>query len=150
MRNCTSASLPLKAGCGPLMLLLILLLPAPAYARWPTTLQENLPVAANPALWEEDPIALPYPAGSTLVVFWQEGLGNSYQIIDRYGNPVYSTPQQLIVGPAHPEYSPQVIPDGSGGAFAAWARTPNGPTLVSTPSGWIPQAIACGGMPECG
>jgi len=111
-----------------LALLAPLGLACPALAQWPLVLRENLPVAADSTLREKDPIAIPFPDGSTLVVFWHEDLGNCYQIITGDGQLTFSQPQQLIVGPAQPEYYAKVAADGCGGAVLGWTRTDNGPS----------------------
>ena len=100
-------------------LLFIIIISLPASAYWPTTVRENLAVAADPDTSERWCSALPYPASGTLVVF--KKADNVYQIIDRYGELAYPYARSLI--PNNTSYNvgaPHVIPDGDGGAFIAW------------------------------
>ncbi|TKJ40821.1 hypothetical protein CEE37_07605 [candidate division LCP-89 bacterium B3_LCP] len=98
---------------------LLIFLPTGADATWPTTLEENLPIAAGPTVAAMYPTALPYTNGSTLVISYQADVYNSYQIVDKYG--VVSDPQPLVdfyhlVTPDNPK----AIVDGFGGAIATW------------------------------
>ncbi len=109
----------------------------PASASWPTNIHQDLQIGANPTNWASYCTALPYPEGSTLVVFFQGDQGYSYQIIDRYGelvfNPAAENAPQL---PYFYAEEPEVVPDGNGGLLSAgmladhrvhlMARTPNG------------------------
>jgi hypothetical protein len=102
--------------------LIILALPFCAHAHWPTTLRENLPVAANPDYGEAYPTALPYPNGGTMVVYNRNTppQGACYQIIDRFGDLVFD-PAPLIAPTVSPYIydAPLAISDGAGGAFIA-------------------------------
>jgi len=104
-----------------LLPLIALVWAAPAPAQWPTTIRENLPVAADTSMYEGHPVALPFTNGSTLVVFYSNW-GNCYQILSLNGYRMYETPQRLA--PAHPggwgTFWPQVVLDSTGGAIAAW------------------------------
>ena len=111
-------------------LFFIILISLPARAYWPTTVEENLAVAANPDTNEMWCRALPYPDGASLVVLDRGWIGNSYQIIDRYGEFKYPSMQPLT--PANCvgyQYDPHVIADGEGGAFIAWDSHGNNPIL---------------------
>ena len=102
-----------------LLILLSILFPFKTHAYWPTTVEENLAVAADPDTSERWCSALPYPASGTLVVF--KKADNVYQIIDRYGELAYPYARSLI--PNNTSYNvgaPHVIADGDGGAFIAW------------------------------
>ena len=91
------------------------------FAYWPTTVEENLPVAVQPDTNEVWCSALPYPDGATLVILDKGWIGNCYQIIDRYGQLKYPLPQPLTPGYISGYmWEPHVIADGSGGAFIAW------------------------------
>ncbi|MBC8204412.1 MAG: hypothetical protein H8E87_02740, partial [FCB group bacterium] len=108
-----------------LSMFLMMALAQPASAYWPTTLEENLVIAADPQLYESYCKALPYPDGQTLVVLLAEGTGTCYQIIDRYGEFVY--PELESVAPGLEELcfgQPKLIADGEGGAFIVWYTTP--------------------------
>ncbi len=112
---------PMKALNRCLLPALILLLPVPAPALWPTTVRENLPVAADPADQERYPSAIPYGNGRTFVAFGsgQSPYTNGFQIITRYGGWEFSESQPLA--PADPYLSPlSIISDDYGGAIAAW------------------------------
>ena len=88
---------------------------APAHAQWPTTLKDNLPVGADPTVYESDPFALPYKNGRTLVV-WSSDLQVRYQIIDRFGQ--FAFPQSQLFNPATPNHHiinpPAVFYSGAG------------------------------------
>ena len=106
----------------PLILaILISLISSPAEAQWPTTVRENLPVSASPDFAEWRPYAFPYPDGSTIAVFARAPVGNSYQIIDRYGYLRYPEPQSLwpAVNSPYTNFL-KAIPDGQGGVLACW------------------------------
>ena len=106
-----------------LPLMAVLLLAAlPAWALWPTTVRENLPIAATPEVYESDPSALPLDNGRTLVLlFSAHYFSNCYQILNRFGEAEFSELQELApdVTDIHTGHC-LVIADGSGGAFAAW------------------------------
>jgi len=92
-----------------------------AGAYWPTTLEENLAVSADPDTGEIEPLAIYFTDGSTLVVFHKQWYGYVYQIIDKYGDFWYSQPQYLT--PANPSFDMQamkLIPDANGGAIISW------------------------------
>ncbi|TKJ40135.1 hypothetical protein CEE37_10390 [candidate division LCP-89 bacterium B3_LCP] len=99
---------------------ILLFLPLASYAYWPTTIEENLPVAADPDTMEWNPKALPYPDGSTLVVYHKVGFGDCYQIIDRFGQLKYETPQLLFYNISENGLS-DVISDDEGGAIISYA-----------------------------
>jgi len=99
----------------------LLLLPAPAPAQWPTSLRQNLPIAADSTLVEVDPAALSYPNGGILTAFHKAGTGLCFQITTRYGEPTF-TP---FASPApatslNNAGSCKLAPDGAGGAYLAW------------------------------
>lgn len=100
---------------------LTFLISPPAEAQCPTTVRENLPLAANPDFAEWRPYAFPYPDGSTIAVFARAPVGNSYQIVDRYGYLVYPEPQSLwpAVNSPYTNFL-KAIPDGQGGVLACW------------------------------
>jgi|GEM_PF-4451123 len=107
------------------LLLLLLALTSPAWGDWPTTIRENLPVAADTNLAERYPRAIPLTNGSILAVFQVcYGLDFSpyYQIISYYGDLAYPAPQRLAPDlPGNENVSqPQLIADSTGGAIAAW------------------------------
>ncbi|RJP80711.1 MAG: T9SS C-terminal target domain-containing protein [Candidatus Zixiibacteriota bacterium] len=95
---------------------------APAAAQWPTTVNENLPVATDPTRSEAYPSILPFTNGSTLVAFLHSGpLENVYQIINLNGALVYSDAQPLVPGlNLSDPYFPRVVSDSTGGAVVAW------------------------------
>jgi hypothetical protein len=105
-----------------LLLFTLLVVPLyPARAYWPTTFEENLPVGADPELWENYNTALPCPNGNILVVFRGGNTGQRFQIIDHFGELVYTETQLVtpdcdigIVG------EPVVVSDGFGGALVVW------------------------------
>ena len=102
-----------------------------ASAYWPTSLEENLVIAADPELHESYPKALPYPDGQTLVVLLAEGTGTCYQIIDRYGEFVYSELESVAPGLEESYFGqPKLISDGEGGAFIVWKPSGICPNLV--------------------
>lgn len=108
------------------------LLAAAAQAQWPTTIRENLPLPADPALWEAEPFAFPYPEGRTLVV--EKIWGYQYQIVDRYGN--WQFPEFQPVCPTLTSYNVnwmQAIEDGQGGVIVCWTN--------SVPAGTYAQKI---------
>ena len=59
---------------------------------------------------------------ATLVVWLHGGIGNCYQIINRYGNLVLPDEPQPIQPAVYTNYANKalVMPDGFGGAFIAW------------------------------
>ena len=92
-----------------------------ASAYWPTSLEENLVIAADPTLYESYNSAHPYPDGQTLVVLWVETIGCCYQIIDRYGEFVYPEFQSVAPGLAYNYFGiPRSWPDGEGGVIIVW------------------------------
>jgi len=78
-------------------------------------------LAASPDFGEKYPYAFPYPDGSTIAVFERGPVGNSYQIVDRYGYLVYPEPQSLwpAVNSPYTNFL-KAIPDGRGGVLACW------------------------------
>jgi hypothetical protein len=104
-----------------LSLFLITALNSVTQAYWPTTVEQNLPVSAQPDTMEIECKALSYPNGGSLVILRKGGYGNVFQIIDCYGQLKYLQPQCLT--PGNPSYwvtEPHLIQDGQGGAFIAW------------------------------
>jgi hypothetical protein len=100
------------------IMLVVLWIPT-AHAQWPTNIHENLPVAANPNIYEGYPIALSYGGGRTLVIFETAAIGVCYQLILPNGTLQY--PQAQPLSPAHYILGiPKVIRDGQGGVFVAY------------------------------
>ena len=100
---------------------LCLLLAAPALAQWPTSVRQNLPIAADSNLVEVNPVSMAYPNGGILTVFGKATVGLCYQITTRYGEPTF-TPF-ASPAPASSLYnvgSCKLAPDGAGGAYLAW------------------------------
>lgn len=86
-----------------------------------TTPEDNLPVAVDSFLTARYPTGMAYPDGGTLIALKWGYTGNSYQIINKYGQFEYDEPQS--VWPAIGSYYTndlKAIPDGGGGAFLAW------------------------------
>ena len=93
--------------------------PAPAY--WPTTVEENLPIAAEPAHWENWPTAVMLGCGKILVTYFVEDTGSCYNLIDRFGNLVYPTNRLLAPGlPFSYNMTPRMYSDSMGGAYTKW------------------------------
>ena len=107
--------------------ILTLLLIGTAAAYWPITVEEDLPVSADPDTFELDCSALPFTDNSTLVVFRQGYIGPVYQIIDRYGEKKYPFPQKLTpLGISNAVVAPKTISDENEGAFISWySDSPN-------------------------
>ncbi len=100
---------------------LLFFTPLVSHAYWPTTIEENLSISADPDTNEMWPVALPFSDGRTFVVVDKGWIGNCYQIIDRYGELQYPVPQPLT--PANAigyNKEPHVVTDGEGGVFVAW------------------------------
>ena len=103
------------------ILFFIIFVSLPASAYWPTTVYENLAVSVYPDTGAIECIALPYPDGTTFVVFHKQWYGYVYQIIDKYGELKYPEPPRVV--PGNPSFDMQVrevIPDGENGAFVVW------------------------------
>ncbi|TKJ41869.1 hypothetical protein CEE37_04685 [candidate division LCP-89 bacterium B3_LCP] len=104
---------------------LVLTLTGTTHAWWfeYDTIEENMPVAADSGVYQGYPVALPFINGSTIILY-HEGqplCGNYYQIIDKYGQPVLTEPQNLMPQTTTGQYA-LVIPDEYGGVFATAAK----------------------------
>jgi len=108
-----------------LVVLAGLLLSALASAQWPTNVHDYLYVSNNDTLWECYPHTLPYPDNSTLAVFNFYGI--AYQIIDQYGQLLFSQPQPVTPGDILQGngVNMQVIDDDRGGALICWKKNPS-------------------------
>lgn len=105
------------------ILLMLTALAGVASAQWPTTVAENLAVSVDPDTHAIECSAIPYPDGATLVVFRKQWYGNQYQIIDKYGQLKYPTPQYLTpANPSYDEHKAQVVTDECGGVYVVWHR----------------------------
>ncbi len=92
---------------------------APAY--WPTTVEENIPIAAEPAHWENWPTAVMLGCDKILVTYFVEDTGSCYNLIDRFGNLVYPANQLLAPGlPFSYNMTPRTYSDSIGGAYSNW------------------------------
>ena len=114
-----------------LLILLSILFPFKTHAYWPTTVEENLVISADPNLFEWAPATVPL-AGEKIGVFFKlEGPGACCQIIDRFGELVLETPQPLLPGLDSTHHgAPHAIPDGAGGAMICCAEGPDYSTLI--------------------
>ena len=86
MRRATNA-LCLAALCASTA---VWLLPIPTHAQWPTSVRQNLPIAADTTLPELSPVATALADGAILTVFQKWWSGLCYQVTTRYGNPTYT------------------------------------------------------------
>jgi hypothetical protein len=85
-----------------------------------------MPISADPNTFEGYSRAVPYPDGKTLVVFLHDYYGNSYQIIDKYGQLQFPEPQilsELYIAAMAPA---EATSDGNGGAYLVWYISENG------------------------
>jgi hypothetical protein len=99
-------------------------MPANTYALWPTTVEENLRLSISTDTTTMQCHAIPFTDGSTLVSFKKGGVGMVYQIIDRYGQMKYEYPPKFLnvdFSMAIGYDEPYLVPDGEGGAYAAWS-----------------------------
>ena len=86
------------------------------YAYWPTTVQENMYISHG-----SKPSAVQLPEGRTLVVHRGE-FGNSFNIIDKYGEFQFPGPQTLTPAISWYYYNEaSMIPDGFNGAIVCWS-----------------------------
>ncbi len=96
-------------------------------AQWPNTVGQPLPIG-NSNLWEGYPTTIPYLNGSTLVVYYIQYTGVVYQIIDKYGQCVFSAPKKAVPNiQGNYQGDAQAIPDSHGGAYLCWMSTPASP-----------------------
>jgi hypothetical protein len=107
-----------------------------ASAHWPTTLEQNVPVAAMPYTIEKEPEILAYPDDEILVSWYRPGLILCYQIIDKFGNIVLNPAQRFI--PTLSGYNStdlfySIISDQRGGAIAVFT--------LDTPAGHFAQRL---------
>ena len=109
---------------------LLSLTPKNASAYWPVRIEDDFYVSGRLDTNDWKTSSIPYPNGSILTVFSVNDYGNSYQIIDKYGELKYDQPQLV-----HPNFaglyslSPSLISDGQNGAitvFKAAYYTPPG------------------------
>jgi hypothetical protein len=102
--------------------LLILICFLPALAQWPTTVEENLPVAADSTFSEGWCTAQPISDGKIFVSYHATNYGICYQIIDRYGELLL--PPYQICSPALPLLDRYGIPKSclseGNGVFVVW------------------------------
>jgi len=105
---------------------LMALLAAPAYAHWPSTLEQNVPIVNDPTVWEGYPIALPGAQNRTLIMYGVDNVGNCYQVLDQFGIPQLPPYQLLTPALSFPQTNgfPAFYPDGQSGALAAWTNEP--------------------------
>ena len=100
--------------------ILLLLMIGSAHAYWPVRVLNDLPVAATSDTIENMPIALPFTVQSTIVIFRHQWWGQSYQIIDKYGQIKYPTPQLFTPGYIVYADEPHAVLDSEGGVLVAW------------------------------
>ncbi|MCX6640607.1 MAG: T9SS type A sorting domain-containing protein [bacterium] len=117
---------------------LLLALALPAQAHWPTNRFENVAVSGDSVTPAANPYAFRIANGSTLITFGVGLIGNSYQIINRYGDLVFPEPQSLW--PAISSYYtgyPVSISDQRGGVIACWRSLSGG----SIPHAYFAQRL---------
>jgi hypothetical protein len=117
-------------------LVMIAALVTTAQAHWPTTLSQNVPVAAMPYTIEKEPKILPYPDDGILVSWYRPGLILCYQIVDKFGKSVLYPAQRFI--PSLSGLNDQnlyyaLISDQRSGAIAVFT--------LDTPAGHFAQRI---------
>jgi len=89
-------------------------------AYWYTELDSLTPVAITPDTNDVWNCALPYPDGQTLVILYKGYIGQTYQIIDRFGQLKYDLPQPL---------TPGYIAGGGGGIASLFSDNQSGAVI---------------------
>ena len=125
---------------------ILLLMIGTATAYWPVTVEENLPVAAEPDTAELNACALPLAPGKTLLVYSAGWYGHCYQIIDKYGE--LELPNYHLLTPDLPYIdiygNIKMIPDGEGGLLSPGALRTYLSLRVFTVNVSIPRGICFG------
>ncbi len=132
-----------------LALLLSMLLGAPwcaAGVRWTADGVGVRTAAANDAA---GPQIVPDGSGGAIITWADYRSGSKYDIyaqrVDASGTPLWTADGVGVrTAAANDADSPQIAPDGSGGAVITWADYRSGTSATSTPSGWTHPALRCG------
>jgi len=100
----------------------ILLAAFSASAYWPTTVEENLIIAATPGVQERYVSAHPTADDKIIVIYGVANVGPCYQIINKYGELLLPLHELLCPGLTFYQNSgiPESISDGEGGVIACW------------------------------
>ena len=107
-----------------ILICVILAVTSPAAAYWPTSPQNPLPIRVEPNTWSNyHEMCIELAGGRTLFV-WNEDSPIEdlmlYQIIDKYGNPLFQEPAVLSPDTIISYCFDQLVSDGEGGAVAAF------------------------------